>query len=438
MLGKEQLRTLSIVAAVILLILAFMIGIMNKSDDKFELKQLQSEYTDFKSVLDSLSENDKKLTDGKDDYDKEKKSYDEDKAAYDKAVAELEKTEAKFDEDVMNYNQKLAQYNVGKDAVSSGKTAYNEGKAQLDAGWDAYNEGSEQLKNYDKAKAQYDKAKAQYDESLAAYNKLTKTISDLEAKGVPHRIALAMVSASAGKRITDDSLAEMKSQLDSAKKQLDTAKKQLDQAAKAKEQLKDAKNQLEKGESELNNAKSQLAAGEKQISKLEKEISGGQGKLNEQQKAISDKRIELEKTKADLDARSEKLKAYEDTAEKAQRSRDNLIDEGYGTAEDDNATILSAAQKHEDKLHGEYLKASISYSVTNITRLLAIVFAVIALLKLRKNKLKPATRFATAATAFGAVSLIASIVFGSVHSLAFAAAVFTAVGVCLTEKPEEA
>lgn len=55
----------------------------------------------------------------------------------------------------MNYNQKLAQYNVGKDAVSSGKTAYNEGKAQLDAGWDAYNEGSEQLKNYDKAKAQY-------------------------------------------------------------------------------------------------------------------------------------------------------------------------------------------------------------------------------------------------------------------------------------------
>lgn len=342
---------------------------------------------------------------------------------YDKAVAELEKTEAKFDEDVMNYNQKLAQYNVGKDAVSSGKTAYNEGKAQLDAGWDAYNEGSEQLKNYDKAKAQYDKAKAQYDESLAAYNKLTKAISDLEAKGVPHRVALAMVSVSAGQRITDDSLAEMKSQLDSAKKQLDTAKKQLDQAAKAKEQLKDAKNQL--------------AAGEKQISELEKEISGGQGKLNEQQKAISDKRTELEKTKADLDARSEKLEAYEDTSEKAQRSRDNLIDEGYGTAED-NAAILSAAQKHEDKLHGEYLKASISYSVTNITRLLAIVSAVIALLKLRKNKLKPATKLAIAATAFGAVSLIASIVFGSVHSLAFAAAVFTAVGVCLTEKPEEA
>lgn len=335
---------------------------------------------------------------------------------YDKAVAELEKTEAKFDEDVMNYNQKLAQYNVGKDAVSSGKTAYNEGKAQLDAGWDAYNEGSEQLKNYDKAKAQYD-------ESLAAYNKLTKAISDLEAKGVPHRVALAMVSVSAGQRITDDSLAEMKSQLDSAKKQLDTAKKQLDQAAKAKEQLKDAK--------------SQLAAGEKQISELEKEISGGQGKLNEQQKAISDKRTELEKTKADLDARSEKLEAYEDTSEKAQRSRDNLIDEGYGTAED-NAAILSAAQKHEDKLHGEYLKASISYSVTNITRLLAIVSAVIALLKLRKNKLKPATKLAIAATAFGAVSLIASIVFGSVHSLAFAAAVFTAVGVCLTEKPEEA
>lgn len=72
MLGKEQLRTISIVIAVILLTLAVMFGILNKSDDKLELKQVQSEYNDFKTVVDSLSENNKKLTDGKAEYDAEK------------------------------------------------------------------------------------------------------------------------------------------------------------------------------------------------------------------------------------------------------------------------------------------------------------------------------------------------------------------------------
>lgn len=114
------------------------------------------------------------------------------------------------------------------------------------------------------------------------------------------------------------------------------------------------------------------------------------------------------------------------------------IDAGYGSAEDDNAAILASAQKHESKLHGEYMRATVSYSVTYAAYMLAIVIAIIALVKLKKGKLKPATTLAVAAAALGAVSLIASVVFGSVHSLAFAAAVFTAVGVCLTEKPEAA
>ena len=73
-----------------------------------------------------------------------------------------------------------------------------------------------QLKELDKAKSAYNSAKAQYDEGLAAYNKLTKAISDLEDKGVPHIMALTMVSASTGQVITDDSLAEMKSQREKA------------------------------------------------------------------------------------------------------------------------------------------------------------------------------------------------------------------------------
>lgn len=146
MLGKQQFRTISLVIAVILLVAAFMVGILNKSDDKLELKQVQGEYNDFKAIVDTLSENDKKLTDGKADYDSEKVSYDEDKAAYDKAVADCDAQEVKFDEDVMSYNQKLAQYNVTKDAVSSGKTAYNSGKAKLDEGWNAVNKGEAQLK----------------------------------------------------------------------------------------------------------------------------------------------------------------------------------------------------------------------------------------------------------------------------------------------------
>ena len=331
MLGKEQLRTISIVIAVILLTLAVMFGILNKSDDKLELKQVQSEYNDFKTVVDSLSENNKKLTDGKAEYDAE------DKSAYEKAVADCDTREAKFDEDVINYNQKLVQYNVTKDAVSSGKSAYDSGKAKLDEGWKAVNEGEAQLKSYEKAKSAYNSAKKQYDDGRAAYNKLTKSISDIEAKGVPHIVALTMVSATTGQIITDDSLSQMKSQLDSAKKQLDTAKKQLDHAEKAKQNLSSAKSELKKGESELKNAKSQLQEGEKQVSELKKEISGGQSKLDKEKKALEDKRAELEKTKEELEKRSEKLKAYEDISEKAQRSRDKLIDEGYGTAEDDNA-----------------------------------------------------------------------------------------------------
>lgn len=438
MLRKEQFRTISIVIAVILLVAAFTVGILNISDDKLELKHVQGEYNDFKTVVDSLSENDKKLTDGKAAYDSEKKSYDKDKAAYDKAVADCDEQEVKFDEDVMSYNQKLAQYNVTNDAVSSGKSAYESGKAQLDEGWKTVNEGEAQLKELDKATAAYTSGKAQYDEGLAAYDQLTKAISDLEDKGIPHVMALTMVSASTGQAITDDSLAEMKSQLDSAKKQLDTAKKQLDQAEKAKAQLDSAKAQLQQGQSELDSAKSQLDEGEKQVSKLKSEISGGQDKLDAEQKALTDKRAELDKTNEELEARSEKLKEYETVAEKAQRSREKLIDAGYGTAEDENAVILSAAQEHESKLHSEYMRATVSYNVGCIAYALAIVAAVIALLKLKKDSLKTATKLAIAAAALGAVSLIASAVFGSVHSLAFAAAVFTAVGVCLTEKPEQA
>ena len=93
MLGKQQFRTISLVIAVILLVAAFMVGILNKSDDKLELKQVQGEYNDFKAIVDTLSENDKKLTNGKADYDSEKVSYDEDKAAYDKAVADCDAQE---------------------------------------------------------------------------------------------------------------------------------------------------------------------------------------------------------------------------------------------------------------------------------------------------------------------------------------------------------
>ena len=84
------------------------------------------------------------------------------------------------------------------------------------------------------------------------------------------------------------------------------------------------------------------------------------------------------------------------------------------------------------------MRATVSYDVAYIAYALAIVAAVIARIKLKKDSLKPATRLAIAAAALGAVSLIASAVFGSVHSLAFGAAVFTAVGVCLTEKTEQA
>ena len=123
---------------------------------------------------------------------------------------------------------------------------------------------------------------------------------------------------------------------------------------------------------------------------------------------------------------------YEDIAEKVERSRESLIDEGYGTSDSTTAELLSSAGKHESALHMDYLKALISFIITYAAHLLAVAAAAAALILLAKKQDSLAFKLAALGAALGAVSVIASLIYGDIDTLAFAAAVLAALGVGLS------
>ena len=98
---------------------------------------------------------------------------------------------------------------------------------------------------------------------------------------------------------------------------------------------------------------------------------------------------------------------------------------------------MDAAGAHENKLRGEYLRSLVSFILSFAGQLLAVAAAAAALLLLRKKKLSAAIKTSCAAVILGAVSVIASLVFGEVYTLAFAAAVCAAAGVGLSREPSE-
>ena len=123
--------------------------------------------------------------------------------------------------------------------------------------------------------------------------------------------------------------------------------------------------------------------------------------------------------------------AYCIDTEKVERSRESLIDEGYGTSDSTTAELLSSAGKHESALHMDYLKALISFIITYAAHLLAVAAAA-ALILLAKKQDSLAFKLAALGAALGAVSVIASLIYGDIDTLAFAAAVLAALGVGLS------
>ena len=165
---------------------------------------------------------------------------------------------------------------------------------------------------------------------------------------------------------------------------------------------------------------------------MKQEIESGPAKLDADGQSVADTKAELDKEKEELDAKAEELSVYEDIAEKVERSRESLIDEGYGTAERTTEELLSSAGKHESALHRDYLKALISFIVTYAAHLLAVAAAAAALILLSKKQTSRAFKLAAIGTALGAVSVVASLVYGDIDTLAFAAAVLAALGVGLS------
>lgn len=458
MIGKKQLKIISVVLAAFLLLAAFMAGILGLTDDLGALKEQKSDYNDFSSMLSSMAELDGLVNEGKSDYDSRKAAYDSALKQYNDELSAFNESETEFNSDVLDYNRKIVEYKVGKDAMSSGEAAYKEGKSQLDAGWKAYKDGraafdagkaeaDKQLAVFEKGKEAYEQGLKQYEDGLAAYNQLMTAISDMEKRLVPHRLALLLISTQSGTKITDESIAEMKAGLDAAKVELDKAKAQIDAAESAmpdaQKQMKDAEKQLDDtekmlkaGEDELNKAKEQIDSGKAQIDAIGSEVSSGQDKLDERSAGIEKTRAELEDKKAELDTEKDELSVYESYVQKLSRRREMLIDSGYGTAADTNEALMLAAGEHESELHGDYVKTLVSFVVSYSAQLLAVAVCVAALATLKKRFVL-SRKLSVIAVALGAVSIIAAIVFGSVHSLAFAAAVFTALGIGLTEQEAE-
>lgn len=387
MVNKTQMRAISIVLAVILLLAAFMTGITGVTGSKAPVNEAKAEYKSFKTQLDTIADNEEYLADNKEEYDAQKAEYDTLKAEYDEKYAQYEESEKKYTEDIMSYNQQLIAYNVGKNQFNSSgaQSAIASGKSELESGWAAYNQGK------------------------AAYDQLNAAISELENKFVPHWLALKIVGGKAGINLTDSYIADMKNQLDTAYAQ------------------------LQQGEAQLDSAQQQVNSASAQLSSMQNEIAEGPAKLDADGQAIEETKAALEKEKETLDAKAEELSVYEKAGEKVERGRDDLIDEGYGTEENTTAELLSAALKHEGKLRGAYLKASISFTLTYACHLLAVVAGVAALVLLAKKREALSLKIAIVGAILGAVSVISSLIFGSVDTLAFAAAVFTLAGVALSQ-----
>ena len=430
MISKNQWRIIALTAAAALLVVAFLTGVTGAMDNIGTVREAESAYTEFHDELESLRENDLKLAEGKSGYESAKAAYDEEYAAYEAEYGEYEAADRKYNEDVLEYNRQLIAYSVGKNALS-GAGALSEGRSRLEAGWAAYNEGKAA---YDAGAAEFQKQKQEYEKGVSMYEYMLSAIEGLEASGMSHEQALQAVGAQAGIELSDEYIAEMKAGLDMAQALIPEGEKKL---AEGKAQLDAAYDKLMQGEAGLEAAEAQIAAAKAQLESIGGSIAGGPARLDADGQAVSEARSALEGKKAALDAEAEELSVYEDIQEKVSRARDMLIDEGYGTAQDDTAKLLSAAAAHEDKLHGEYMRSLISYILTYAGHILAVAAAVAALLLLRKKKQPAAMKLGCAAVILGVVSVVASLVFGDLSTLAFAAAVCAAAGVGLSGEPAE-
>ena len=430
MVSKNQWRIIALTAAVALLVVAFLTGVTGAMDNIGAVREAEGSYTDFHDELESLRENDLKLAEGKSGYESAKAAYDAEYAAYEAEYGEYEAADRKYNEDVLEYNRQLIAYSVGKNALS-GADALSEGRSRLEAGWAAYNEGKAA---YDAGAAEFQKQKQEYEKGVSMYEYMLSAIEGLEASGMSHEQALQAVGAQAGMELSDEYIAEMKAGLDTAQALIPEAEAKL---AEGKAGLDAAYDKLMQGEAGLEAAEAQIAAAKAQLESIGGSIAGGPERLDADGQAVSEAKADLEGKKAALDAEAEELSVYEDIQEKVSRARDMLIDEGYGTAQDDTAKLLGAAAAHEDKLHGEYMRSLISYILTYAGHILAVAAAVAALLLLRKKKQPVAMKLSCAAVILGVVGVVASIVFGDLSTLAFAAAVCAAAGVGLSGEPAE-
>ena len=444
-MSKNTFRIAAIVVSVLILVCAFLVGAMGIVNGVGTVKDSSAAYERFSNELTALGENRQKLDDGKAQYDKDRAVYDLDKEKYEADLKAFNADEAEYAEKVMEYNGNLVAYSMGQSSLASGEAALSEGQAQLAEGWKAYYAGAEmldqQLSEFENGKAQYE----MYQSAAAEYNKLVNTIEVLESVGISHEEALAIISNQLGYELTDETLAFMKQQFDSIKEMIEQSMQgigSMEEAeamlVEAKAQLDDAYNKLVAGEAAMQAAAEQLESGRAQVGSIGASIVGGKDRLQSTADKIAEAKAGLDQREENLKAKAAELREYETVMEKVQRGRDSLIDAGYGTEADSTEDLIAAASVHEKELRHSSRTDSFSFITAYAAFLLAVVGAAAALLVFKNKKLDSAKLIAVIAAVLGLVSVVASIVFGKVETLAFCGSVLALVGIALTEQPEEA
>ena len=265
--------------------------------------------------------------------------------------------------------------------------------------------------------------------------------------------ALTAVSAELGTEVTEESLAQTASALETAKTSLSMLGSVIEMAegvipaaeaqlAEGQAQLNALYAQLVQARTSLSEAEATLAAGKSRLNAINSELYGSREGLIEAASLIAENEAKLEERKAELSSSHEALADYEDMQEKLRRSHDRFVGMGLGSEEDDDETLLAAAQEKADTMYAEY-SGKLWGLIAGVALLLIaaagyIVFAAMLKKRIDRRCFIGAAAICVLALSSAIVGLATGDVGSSAVISAFAVAVFAALELPAMKKDLEA
>ena len=356
-------------------------------------------------------------------------------------------------------------YENGRKKYDEAKAAYDEARAQLEAGRSAYYSGLSQM---EEAKKQLEDGQKQYDAALKAYQ-AGETIFTQVERGkdmyekydLLHRIIVSTPIGQLGQDLTDQFFDDRQSDMNAAKAKLNEIQAQMDQARNVissgesqlaaaagqlrdgEDQLKQFKENLDKGKTELDAAKEILDEREKsspqvtlepqdvqpedselvkalaklssleRVSEIDSTLMDTPEGLDQASKLISGNELVLSNYKIGLEDAKKELDNYGALQDTANRGREQLINDGYGTDADSARTLLGAAYAEADEQKADYAGQELFSTLSLILLIISAILALFSLRYLSKDRKKvrilvlAAFAAAIVATFIGGFSILA-------------------------------